>query len=59
LWAAGREVGIPEHLVAWAMVIEAIDRLALRHGSAAMARMLCNLADAVLDARCSSRDTLQ
>ncbi|OYD85045.1 hypothetical protein [Azospirillum brasilense] len=49
LWAEGRHEGVPERLVAWAMMVEAVDRLAALHGPNATAGLLDKLRRAVLD----------
>ncbi len=49
LWGEGRHEGVPERLVAWAMMVEAVDRLAALHGPSATAGLLDKLRRAVLD----------
>ncbi|TWA93137.1 hypothetical protein FBY14_102313 [Azospirillum brasilense] len=49
LWADGRHEGVPERLVAWAMMVESVDRLAALHGPSATAALLDRLGQAVLD----------
>ncbi|QCO16912.1 hypothetical protein D3869_16575 (plasmid) [Azospirillum brasilense] len=49
LWAEGRQEGVPERLVAWAMMVESVDRLAALHGPSATAALLDRLGRAVLD----------
>ncbi|AWJ86236.1 hypothetical protein TSH58p_22175 (plasmid) [Azospirillum sp. TSH58] len=49
LWADGRHKGVPERLVAWAMMVESVDRLAALHGPQATAGLLDRLSQAVLD----------
>lgn len=43
--------GVPEQVVAWAMIIEAVDRLSTLHGPAATAGMLARLSRAVGETR--------
>ena len=49
LWAEGRHEGVPDRLVAWAMMVESVDRLAALHGPAATAALLDRLGRAVLE----------
>ncbi|CAO3378778.1 hypothetical protein [Azospirillum argentinense] len=49
LWTEGRQDGVPERLVAWAMMVEAVDRLAALDGPGATAGFLDKLGRAVLD----------
>ncbi|MBK3732913.1 hypothetical protein GAY29_07280 [Azospirillum brasilense] len=49
LWTEGRHEGVPERLVAWAMMVEAVDRLAALHGPIATAGLLDKLGRVVLD----------
>ncbi|MFL7902574.1 hypothetical protein [Azospirillum argentinense] len=49
LWAEGRHEGVPDRLVAWAMMVESVDRLAALHGPSATAALLDRLGRAVLD----------
>ncbi|TWA83682.1 hypothetical protein FBZ85_101430 [Azospirillum brasilense] len=49
LWAEGRREGVPDRLVAWAMMVESVDRLAALHGPSATAALLDRLSRAVLD----------
>lgn len=49
LWVEGRHDGVPDRLVAWAMLVESVDRLATLHGPNATATLLDRLGRAVLD----------
>lgn len=49
LWAEGHREGVPGRLVAWAMMVEAVDRLAVLHGPEATAGLLDKLGRAVLE----------
>ncbi|MFC5356591.1 hypothetical protein [Azospirillum himalayense] len=49
LWTEGRNEGVPDRLVAWAMMVESVDRLAALHGPVATASLLDRLGRAVLD----------
>ncbi|MBK3798281.1 hypothetical protein GAY33_03345 [Azospirillum brasilense] len=49
LWAEGRREGVPDRLVAWAMMVKSVDRLAALHGPSATAALLDRLGRAVLD----------
>jgi hypothetical protein len=59
LWDEDAGGGLPQRIVAWAMMIEAVDRLTALHGSAAMAGMLDKLKLAVLDTPGSAQGTIQ
>lgn len=48
LWTEGRGEGLSEQLVAWAMMVEAVDRLTALHGPSATAELLDTLSRAVL-----------
>lgn len=47
VWADGGEGGLPDRAMAWAMMIEAVDRLTALDGPAAMAGLLERLSLAV------------
>lgn len=47
LWDEGNDGGLSPHVLAWAMMIEAVDRLTALHGPATMADMLDRLINAV------------
>ncbi|AWK86507.1 hypothetical protein [Azospirillum thermophilum] len=48
VWTDGGEEGLPERIVAWAMMIEAVDRLTALEGPAATAALLGELGRTVL-----------
>lgn len=47
LWSEGNDGDLPERLVAWAMMVEAVDRLTVLHGPTAMGHLLEELILAV------------
>ena len=59
LWEADAGGELPQRLIAWAMMIEAVDRLTAMHGPVAMAGMLDNLRRAVLETPGSAQGTIQ
>lgn len=59
LWREGDDRDLPERIVAWAMMIEAVDRLTRLHGPSAMAVMLDRLREAVGDIPAAGGRTLQ
>ena len=59
LWDEDAGGGLPQRIVAWVMMIEAVDRLTVLHGPAAMAGMLDKLKLAVIETPGSARGTIQ
>ncbi|MGQ9371679.1 hypothetical protein [Azospirillum sp. ST 5-10] len=59
LWREGRSGGLSRQVLAWAMMIEAVDHLTLAHGPAATAGLLDRLSDAVQTTPRPGRGSLQ
>ena len=59
LWDERNNGGLSPHVLAWAMMIEAVDHLTALHGPAAMAGMLDRLIDAVRTTPVSGGRALQ